>query len=515
VNPYDELPFTSGVQPRMQPDRLATVASLRGLSPAHPLRCRMLDLACGDGMNVLGCAQAAPESEFLGVDLAEAPVARGSELAAAAGLRNVRIVRGDFTAPDPAWGTFDYVVAHGVYSWVPAAARERLVATVAASLRPGGVACIRYRVKPGSIARDMFRRLMLLHTESAATTDDRVRQALEFLRFLRAARSMPGDPWDDWVRSELDDRLRLPPGHVRHDDLGDVNEPVWYREFAEQAARHGLVCLGDAEWSQDTDVAFSEEVRAAIDRHADPVEREQYRDLLKFRRMRETVLVRRDEAPTGGPRLERIPSLVVSARLRGDEAPPPLGGPGEETFRSHGGGGITAGVPIVRAALRILAASWPQRFPFEGLLRRAAVDVAAARGEASSGATAPSDADREGLVRLVTSLHDGGVVELHTHAPSCAREAGERPVASALARVAAQRGARVVTLLQRELEVTDARSLRLVAMLDGTLDRSEILARLAAAEAPPATPPEGQPPLTPEVLDAALARLARWGALVA
>ena len=60
----------------------------------------------------------------MGCDLAGRPIAAGRRIAAALGLSNLTLVHADMRALPAALGEFDYVIAHGVYSWVPANVRR-------------------------------------------------------------------------------------------------------------------------------------------------------------------------------------------------------------------------------------------------------------------------------------------------------------------------------------------------------------------------------------------------------
>jgi cyclopropane fatty-acyl-phospholipid synthase-like methyltransferase len=111
---YDRVPYPGHPFPQTHPDRLATVATLFGLRPAAPNACRLLELGCGDGGNLVPMAYGLRASAFCGVDLSGRAIARAGELAAALGLRNLELRHADLESL-PELGTFDYVVAHGVY----------------------------------------------------------------------------------------------------------------------------------------------------------------------------------------------------------------------------------------------------------------------------------------------------------------------------------------------------------------------------------------------------------------
>src|SRR5687767_7933784 len=92
---YDEFPYPSRAQVATHPDRLATIAALLGVRTAPIKRCRVLELGCGDGTNLLAMACGLPESEFLGVDAAANPIAQGQRTIAELGLTNVRLEQRD------------------------------------------------------------------------------------------------------------------------------------------------------------------------------------------------------------------------------------------------------------------------------------------------------------------------------------------------------------------------------------------------------------------------------------
>src|SRR5580693_4601208 len=118
---YDSVIYPSYTHPQTHPDRLAVIGSLFGLEPAPVNRCRVLELGCGNGTNLVPMAWGLPQSEFVGIDLAALPVERGQRMIRDLALKNVRLVQGDLLQVDAGWGKFDYIIAHGLYSWVPAA----------------------------------------------------------------------------------------------------------------------------------------------------------------------------------------------------------------------------------------------------------------------------------------------------------------------------------------------------------------------------------------------------------
>jgi SAM-dependent methyltransferase len=228
--PYDAVPYPTYPRIETHPDRLATVASLAGLDPAPVTSCRVLEIGCGDGGNVIPMAYFLPESEFLGVDLAAGAIAQGREFVRELKLKNIELREADFREVDS--GEFDYIVAHGLYSWLPTETRDALMKLCAERLAPQGVAYVSYNTWPGRHERHMLREILLYHLRDVRAPKRRLREARSLLALIGtdAARAMAAEP---------DDLLF-------HDDLAPVSDPVWFRDFAAHAAAHGLQYLGNA-----------------------------------------------------------------------------------------------------------------------------------------------------------------------------------------------------------------------------------------------------------------------------
>jgi len=228
--PYDAVPYPTYPRIETHPDRLASVAALAGMRAAAVTRCRVLEIGCGDGGNLIPMAYFLPESEFLGIDLAGRAIAQGREFVRELKLKNIDLREADFRTLVA--GEFDYIVAHGLYSWLPPDVRDRLIALGAERLAPEGVAYISYNTWPGRHERHVLREILLYQLRDVRAPKQRLREARRLLTTIGtpAARAMAAEP---------DDLLF-------HDDLAPVNDSVWFRDFEAHAARHGLQYLGDA-----------------------------------------------------------------------------------------------------------------------------------------------------------------------------------------------------------------------------------------------------------------------------
>src|SRR3954447_812582 len=316
-NAYDEVPYSNHPYAQTHPDRLATVAILHGLEPPDPFRARVMEIGCGAAGNLLAMAAATPGIRAVGVDLAQAPIEAGRASAAAIPLDNVELYQGDVRALTSApLGAFDYIVAHGLYSWVPEDARDGLLAAVAASLAPDGVAYVSYNANPGGYFRRIMRDAGLWFAREAADQRARAEKAQELFRFLDEHRATEADTYGSLLKRTLPALAHGPVWRLVHDDLSPHWHPVWFAEFAEHAARHGLAFVGEADLSGLRGESMPEGVEAQVWELAggDRVAFETISDLLIARHFRQSVLCRADMPVVAEPSPERAQRLHWAAR---------------------------------------------------------------------------------------------------------------------------------------------------------------------------------------------------------
>lgn len=474
---YDQVLYKSQPMAQTHPDRAAALAILFGMSPAPVERCRVLELGCGDGSNLIPMALALPESRFAGVDLAEAPIRMAAALAAELRLRNCAFHHLDLMEMTAAFGEFDYIIAHGVYSWVPPEVRDKVLAVCRSLLAPSGVAYVSYNTYPGCHLRNITRDMMLYQTRGVADPELKLKEAQALVRFLASA-----EPTSPALREELRVVESRESSALFHDDIAEFNHPVYFHQFIEHAREHGLEFLAEAQFSVMQEGAYSAEIVETVHRLAqgDRIRKQQYLDFLKCRRFRQTLLCHRET------RVEDPPNAQYVRRLWAASAATPVS---EEEFRSPDGASIRSNLPAVKSAMACLGRSWPRAVSFDEL----ASEVGPGGGEI--------------LPDLLLRTCASGLVELHAMASRFVVEVSERPRTSALARVQAASGASVTTLRHSSVEIQDRLARELIRLLDGTRDRAALLRDLQ--------PFAGAQPPRMEDLERNLGRLARMGLLEA
>lgn len=464
---WDEVLYPGGAWPYTHPDRLAVVARLHGLTPAPVDACRVLEVGCGDGHNLVPMAHALPGSRFVGIDIVEDNLEVGRELARDVGVDNVELRRVDLMEPTEALGAFDYIIAHGVYSWVPAPVRDGLLALIGAQLSPGGVAYVNYNARPGGHVRAMLREMMQFHVRGFEDRARQANQAVALVKFLADA-SPAGSPYRGLLEEELHRLTGYPPEVIHHDDLSPVNHAASITEIVDAASAHGLAYLGEARAADVRLDGFPPAVRRALEQlGSDRVRTEQYVDFLVCRKYRRTLLCRAQDAPSSEPRPAALEELRVTSAGRSEPERFEVDDRSPVTFAAPGSPEMETDDPFTKAVLASCLEAWPRSVAFRDLL---------ARARRRRGRSSPDDA--EDAQALLLACHGVGLVELRTTDGRLAGEPGETPIASALARRQLERGPRVTSLRHEPVDLDDELA-PLLRLLDGTRSREALRAALS------------------------------------
>jgi SAM-dependent methyltransferase len=463
---YELVPYASMSFPESHPDQLATIATLFGMTPPDVARARVLEIGCGLGENIIPMAAGLPEGSFLGIDASERQVAEGRATIAAAGLKNVALTQMNLMDAGPDLGTFDYIVCHGVYSWVAPEVQQKLLAVLATRLAPGGVAYVGYNVYPRWHMQNIVRDAMFFHIGAEPDPREAIRKAREMLEFLVQFPAAPEDHYMAMLRAHHEELLRCDDSYLYHDYLADVNQPVYYHQFLERIAVEGLKPVADARFFMNA-CAAPEPIRAALDQVSDdPARREEYLDLLLGQNFRRTLLCHQEVALLGAPSAAAVEGLQAALYVAPGALSPEIPAGTAETFPARGDQAVTVTVdhPVLQAAVRVLGERYPRAVPWRTLWRATAARLSAA------GFSVPDEGapERGRLAGFLLEGYGSGWAELHCHLAFFIGEPGERPATTPLARHQARSGRwRYVTNLRHEAVDLSRFDRHLLALLDG------------------------------------------------
>ncbi len=442
---------------------MATAAAFHGLEPPALAACRILELGCGEGGQLVPLAATYPGSSCLGVDLSAAAIDRARGYATQAGVENCTFHNEDVCAFSPDAGVFDYIIAHGVYSWVPEPARQAILSICGRHLAPDGLAYISYNAYPGGHVRQMLRDLTLFHTKDIADPLAKMREARRVAEFIVEA--TPPNTLERHMFARVLSMYEASDALLRFDLLSEENEPVYFLDFMEGVHGHGLQFVAESGFAARELRALPPRVAAWLEGIPDRLVREQYLDFISSCGFRENILCRSGRAVEARPSVQTLRNIHLRSSL---SAPTEavLEEEGAVTFRDVFGRELSCAETVPKVLYAELGAAFPATVPYPALRSRL---------ERRLGLGQPLDAQTERKVlQLLLQSEDTGAVECYAEPQQFSRSVGIRPCATALARVQAERG-EPITVRGASGQITADPALRaLLGLLDGHRDRAEL-----------------------------------------
>ncbi|MDF2120121.1 class I SAM-dependent methyltransferase [Roseiarcaceae bacterium H3SJ34-1] len=466
---YDLLPYTSNPFPQTQPARLAAIAHLFGLPYAPVEHAKVLELGCAAGGNIIPLASRFPDARFVGVDLSRTQVAAGRARIKDADLANIEIHCKSFTELGAEDGQFDYIICHGVYSWVPGPVREAILRICKERLSDVGIANISYNVLPGWRTLQALRDSFLLHVPDNNDSRSRVAKARELLAFLKDATHDTGVHKQN-LQLWADRLAQLPDDYIAHEFLEETNEPCTFMNFVDAARRNGLGYLGESDLASvildNLPAETAKRVRDISNNQF--LAAEQYVDMLNGRTFRQSLLVdaqraaliNRNLSPAALAPLHFL--TVAGMQLE-------HGQDGSSTLRDAQGRTVTTKASPLINVLERIASAFPGSFCLEDLY---SILPAAARNETGRALVL------EVVFKMVTT---GILTALAAPVEAQTSAAGDRPVAFAIARLDASRGETTTTSLRHEKVRIDPFAQAILPLLDGVNDKAAIHAGVESA----------------------------------
>ena len=318
---YSELGYKSMPFPYTTPATLEAYAALVGISAPNPKTARVLELGATYGGNIISQALFNPDATFVGIELSQEQVEKGNEVIANAGLTNVSLVQSDIASIGSEIGTFDYIIAHGVYSWVDDGVKDALLRLIDEHLAEDGIAYVSYNTYPGWHTMDEVRQLMMFSNRDKAQFNHKEKvlhgktigsivgsQILKYdnlkernSKFLGALRSV----------------MQKDEYYVGHDHLEPNNDPVYFYQFNDHLGAHNLAYLCDADLTLSMVRSFDADIADTLDKLAlnDHVAQEQYLDFMLDTTFRKSIICKAKHAESVTYDMGN-PELVNSVPMR-------------------------------------------------------------------------------------------------------------------------------------------------------------------------------------------------------
>ena len=299
---YKELGYKSYPFPFTTPAYLEAYGTLVGLKPPTAKTARVLELGATYGGNIISQAVHNPEATFIGIELSQDQVEKGNKIISDAKLDNVSLLQGDILNFDKSLGNFDYIIAHGFYSWISDEMKDKLLDIISHHLADNGIAYVSYNTYPGWHTMEEVRQLMLFanrgydeltHKEKVLrgkTVGSLVgAQILNYdnlkernSKFLGALRSVMQK--DDY--------------YVGHDHLEPHNDPCYFYQFNDHLKAHNLSYVCDADLTLSMVRTYDESIADKLEKlaHNSQADQEQYLDFMLDTTFRKSIICKESAA---------------------------------------------------------------------------------------------------------------------------------------------------------------------------------------------------------------------------
>jgi methyltransferase-like protein/predicted O-methyltransferase YrrM len=458
---YDITPYPSTPLIRAHPGRMAANARYHGLEPPEAGAARVLEIGCASGGHIIPLAAALPRARFVGIDISPRQVAEGQARIERLGLENIELgVRG-LSDLGPSDGAFDYIVCHGVFSWIAEPLRDDLLRVCRERLSEAGVALISFNVLPGwrlfQIARDSLQ----LHASLQADPSRRAQQAQELFALL-AEQSRDKDSYGRFWRDEAHRMVRGGDAYIAHEIFEDANEPCTFADFAARLRRHGLTYLCEALPGANAVEGLAPRAAQTIRElsRGDVCAREQYLDIFSGRSFREALIVHAERAPQidfspDAGRLEAfelVASIDLAVKSNEERA-------GSWLIFDDDEQAVVVDDDDVVAAIRRLIERLPASCRLDELASGAKTDTRL----------------RGALAEALSRMLNLGLLAISTEPVVCATKLAERPKAWSLAAADARHGDGTASLRHAAVRLEPMDRL-LLPLLDGERRRDDLVA---------------------------------------
>ena len=248
-NTYNELLYKSNPFNYTIPALLEAYGRLYGLTPKDSRKARVLELGSSFGGNIITQALYNPESEFIGIDLTAEQVKEGNEVIEKIGLRNIKLLEKNILEINEDFGKFDYIIVHGVFSWVPDIVKEKIVKICNENLTEEGIAYISYNTYPGWKEPDKVREMMIYANKYFPdfSLGDKTQRGKAFISIVADQMKSYTDIAEkkgDFIK-QIEEILKMQDYYVGHEYLEFFNNPMYLHEFVDLMRKENLEYISD------------------------------------------------------------------------------------------------------------------------------------------------------------------------------------------------------------------------------------------------------------------------------
>lgn len=472
---YDKIPYANYTFSQTHIAHLAAIGLIHGMNPPSVENCRVLELGCGRGGNIIPMAANFPESEFVGIDLSSKHIEDAQQFLNGVDLSNIKVENTSILDVDETFGKFDYIITHGVFSWVPPAVRQKILQISKDLLTPNGISYISYNTYPGWHIREKFRRMMSYHVRDIEDPYEKITKGIELIKDLAEVHSN-----EDAKRmlTSMED-LSSASSYFIHEFFERFNQPFYFHEFVELIDSYDLQYLSDAEITRselDTNLGAYLSQRLG---HKNPerIKLEQHIDFLRERCFRQSLICRKEVNLSEEPLPESTEKLYVTTFLKPANRKMDLSSIEPETFQDDNNNEYVVQEGFLKGALLALNESYPGYLAFSDIVTLAYQKLESHNCQIF---LTPKEIkkDSEELQKMLVLLQSVGLVNFRSSPPQFCLEITNQPRILPIAKEQARIGESVTNALHDRKTIEDEFTRQLICLLDGKKTYEQVAQKL-------------------------------------
>ena len=301
-NTYNELLYKSNPFTYTVPALLEAQGKLFGLTPKDSRKARILELGSSFGGNIITQALYNPEAEFVGVDLTAEQVKKGNEVIEKIGLKNIKLIEKNILDINEDFGKFDYIIVHGVFSWVPDIVKEKIIKICNENLTEEGIAYISYNTYPGWKEADKIREMMLYANKyfPEVSQGDKVQRGKAFISIVAEQMKIYTDVAEkkgDFIK-QIEGILNMQDYYVGHEQLENINDPMYLHQFVDMLRKENLQYISDVGLRLSIASIYNDSTIEKLQQlsQGDPVIKEQCLDYILDTKFRRALICKNSQA---------------------------------------------------------------------------------------------------------------------------------------------------------------------------------------------------------------------------
>lgn len=463
---YEQSIYLTEPRAESHPEHLATIASLFGLEAPSLKSARVLELGSGTGGNLIPLAENYPESSFLGIDFSARQTEIGQEVIKRIGLRNIELRHASILDFKEDENKFDYIICHGVFSWVSKDIQEKILRICSDHLKENGLAYISYNTLPGWRRKQALREMMQFHTKTISDINEKVDQARALLGFLKSSQIDPYDSYSQFLQDSFEKLKKMPSFYIYHEYLEDDNVALYFSEFTDLLRKNNLRYLSDANFSLTTAVDLPSDTQELLTSLSEQEKKEQYLDFIRNREFRESIIFKTNKS-TKYPDLNfNVSDFFVSAELTDTKETVLPDGRKLSVFGTSKGGKIESSNTLITEALKILRSFWPNQVRCKELFDKCVTATQSV-----------SDSDsKKAFFEQIFLFYSANLLNLN-RSQNVLFKKRDKPEASKLARSQALSGGSATSFFHKSVALEPIVA-KILSLLDGSMNQTGIKNRI-------------------------------------